>query len=179
MEQEIWLPIKGYEGYYEVSNLGKVKSLAKEWVTSERWGVRKKQETILITKISRGYERVVLCVNKAKKTYCVHRLVAEHFCNKKIGCNVVNHINSIRNDNRAINLEWTTTQGNVIHSFNFGNRVSMKGERHGNSKLKEKDILEIRRLGELMTHKQISEIYSVQRTVITRIINKTRWGHIK
>lgn len=184
MQQEKLTPIKGYEEYYEVSDLGRIKSLAKEWITGERWGIRKKEATFLKFG-KRGcknqvYYFVVLCVDKVKKYKSVHRLVAEHFCPNPNGYNVVNHINSNTLDNRAVNLEWTTTKGNVQHSWEYGNKKPIRGEQHGNSKLKEVDVVEIKKLLKIgvMTHKEISEMYGVTRNVITRIKSGTRWQHI-
>jgi len=96
---EIWKEVKGYEGIYEVSNLGNVKSL--------NYNGTKKEKELKICYDSDGYCIVSLFKNKVSKTRKVHQLVAESFLNHtpngmKL---VVNHINFIRNDNRLENLE--------------------------------------------------------------------------
>jgi hypothetical protein len=184
MEQEIWKPIKGYEGYYEVSNMGRIKSLSKSWVTGERWGVRTKEESFLKFGLAKrqktNYYRVVLCVDKAKLNKSVHRIVAEHFCDNPNNLNVVNHLNSNPLDNRADNLEWTTAKGNVLHSYTSGNRVSMSGIRNGNARLTESQVLEIRSLHAKgnIEHLDLAEMYGIARSAITRIVNRQRWKHI-
>lgn len=179
MKQEIWTPVKEYENYYHVSNIGgKVKSLAKTWSVGKKgdtilkFGKRKHKKML--------YYFVVLCVNKIKRYVSVHRLVAQHYVDNPNNYDVVNHLDSNTLNNDADNLEWTTTQGNVIHSFSHGNRVAMRGERHGGSKLKENDIIEIKKMLNTggLTHKEIAEMYGVGRTVVTRISSGTRWKHI-
>ncbi len=175
MEQEIFKPIKGYECYYEISNLGRVKSLPKVW------SVGKKKETILKNGHRKtGYDFVVLCIDKIKKYASVHRLVAEHFCDKIDGCNVVNHINSNKLDNRAKNLEWTTSSGNSIHGFKYGFRKGMKGGIHHNSKLTDTQILDIKEMYKKgnISQEAIGKIYGVKQTQISRIVLGKRWNHI-
>lgn len=179
MKQEIWKPIKGFEGYYQVSNLGRIKSLAREEVV-----IRKRPEAIM--KLGYGthsngiYYNVTLSKNGKKVYPRVNRLVAEHFCEKKEGCNVVNHLDSVSTNNEATNLEWTTTLGNVRHSWKFGNQKPQNGEKNGHSKFVEKDILKIRELANTgnYTHQELSEVYNVRRETITKIINHQRWRHI-
>lgn len=69
MEQEIFTSINGYELYYEVSNLGRIKSLAR------KWSVGVKKDTILKPSSTRGYLRVILCVNRVKHYFSVHKIV--------------------------------------------------------------------------------------------------------
>ncbi len=175
MEAERWVKIKGYEAYYEISNFGRVKSLSK------KWAVGKKSDTILKSGNRKsGYLFVVLCVDKKKKYVSIHRIVAEHFCCKKDDSNVVNHLNSIRSDNRAINLEWTTTKGNAEHSFKYGHRIGKTGEKNHFSKLKEDDIKKIKMIysKKQITQKSIASLYGVLPNTISRIISGKRWKHI-
>jgi hypothetical protein len=103
---EIWKPIKDYEGLYEISNLGRVKSL------------KRKKEAFLkpCNKNLGKYERVVLCDNFSnQKKYLVHRIVATAFLNKEEYQNQVNHINKITSDNKVENLEWVSHIENHSH----------------------------------------------------------------
>lgn len=174
MEKEIWKPIKGYEEYYEVSNLGRVKSLAKTW------SVGRKGITILkLGHRSGGYDFVVLCVDKVKKYASVHRLVALHFCSNTNNLNVVNHIDCDIYNNKATNLEWTTSSGNTIHSYKMGRRASTKGENHPLCKLSENDILNIRlncRNG--VNQRYIAKEYGIAQGQVSKINTKERWSHI-
>lgn len=179
MKKETWKPIKEYEGYYEISNKGRVKSLPKEW------SVGRKGETILKfgkRKATNGiYYFVVLCVNKVKKYVGVSRLVAQHFKENHNNYDVVNHLDLDTTNNDEDNLEWTTTKGNVEYSWRLGNQKPQQGEKHGNSKLSEKDVVEIRELYKTgkYFHSELSVLYKVSRTQITRIINGNKWKHIQ
>lgn len=173
--EEIFRPIKNYEGYYEVSNLGRVKSLAKEW------SVGRKGETILKAgKRKIGYDFVVLCVDKNKKYVSVHRLVAEHFCENPNSYNVVNHKDSDRQNNNASNLEWTTNSGNAKHGFDYGFRKGMKGVTNGGSILNTDKVIKIRELYYTKKYSQskIAEMFSIKQTQVSRIVLRKQWQHI-
>jgi len=111
---EIWKDIEVYEGYYEVSNLGRVKSLAK---TIKRGSNHLTIQERILKQINNGnnYVRICLCKDGLKKFY-VHRLVASAFIEKKDHQDQVNHINKITNDNRVENLEWVSNRENCCHS---------------------------------------------------------------
>ena len=96
--EEQWKPVKGYEGLYEVSNMGRVKSL--------HYNRSDKEKVMVLGKTTRGYMNVVLCKNKKHRTFTVHRLVAETFIPNPLCLYTVNHKNEIKTDNRVENLEW-------------------------------------------------------------------------
>lgn len=109
MNTEIWKDIKGFEGYYQISSLGRVRSL-------DRWGkgIKKFYEGKIIaqSKHPTGYMIVSLCKDAKAKTVFMHRLIAEAFIPNPDNKPEVNHINTIRDDNRIENLEWCTRQEN-------------------------------------------------------------------
>lgn len=109
---EIWKPVVGREEYYEVSNTGKVRSLI---FKDKPTGI---YEMKLYTG-SKGYQSVELYKPHPKNCW-VHRLVAEAFCNKPEGCDIVNHIDNNPSNNHYTNLEWTTYSGNLKHAQNQG-----------------------------------------------------------
>lgn len=114
---ETWKDIEGYEGLYQVSNLGRVKSLSRKVFHCNR--VTHKEEKILSTINNKnGYVRVELS-NGNKKKYLVHRLVAQAFIQNNENKKYVNHINRIKNDNRVENLEWATASENIKYSYNI------------------------------------------------------------
>lgn len=103
--EEIWKDIEGYEGLYQVSNLGRVKSFYKHNGTTER---------ILSTNRvgSNGYPQVILVKNGNKKGVAVHRLVAEAFLPNPLNLRYVGHKDETRTNNCVDNLEWTTQKDN-------------------------------------------------------------------
>jgi hypothetical protein len=124
---EIWKEIKGYEGYFEVSNLGNFRSKDR-MVKYKQSGMRLYPGKSLKTEtIVDGYQRIVLMKEAHKKRYMCHRLVAETFIPNPEDKPYVNHINGIKSDNRACNLEWVTQSENELHSFRIlGNNMRGK-----------------------------------------------------
>ena len=127
-----WKPVKGYEGLYEVSDQGEIKSLERKIAYTTSNGEersRTQHERILKpTKVARGYMSVILCGESQARVY-VHRLVSEAFINNPEGKSQVNHINGDKTDNRADNLEWSTRLENMHHGLANGfNRWGKKYE---------------------------------------------------
>ena len=104
MEEEVWKPIKDYEGLYEVSNLGRVKSL--------NYRKTGKEKILKNIENSKGYFQVGLVKFGKQKLFTVHRLVAEAFIPNPEGKPCIDHINTIRSDNRVENLRWVTHEEN-------------------------------------------------------------------
>lgn len=130
MTKEIWKDIPGYKGIYQVSNLGRIKSLDKEWIM-HNGGIRHKQGRILRTvRDGTGYGMVSLCMNSKQKIGRVHRLVAEAFIPNPHNKPQVNHIDGNRLNNIESNLEWVTASENILHADRIGLRNIQKGENH-------------------------------------------------
>ena len=111
--KEAWRDIKGYEGLYQVSSLGRFKSLPR---TTTKGGILK----IYINSRNK-YGYVCLCKENIKKSLRTHRIVLETFSPiKDMDQLQVNHINGIKTDNRLINLEWVTQSENMKHAFDNG-----------------------------------------------------------
>ena len=122
---EIWLPIKGYEGLYEISNLGRVKSLPKvrgRAVTGEK---------ILKSHVVNGYEMVMLCRNYKTFNASVHRLVARAFIPNPKNKPHINHIDGNKANNSIENLEWCTPSENMIHAYRTGLKTPESCARYG------------------------------------------------
>lgn len=130
---EKWKDIVGYEGSYQVSNEGNIRSL-------DRISTNGKKTKGLILKqhknIKTGYMYVGLCKNGKRKLHSVHRLVANAFIDNLNNLETVNHKNEIKTDNRAVNLEWMTLGDNLrygTHTLRATlNKPSMRGPRHFN-----------------------------------------------
>ena len=113
-EVEIWKDIPGYEGLYQVSNLGRVKSLPKEWTAGKGSLMKHNGKILKMHKDCKGYYTISFKLNKKSKTYKVHQLVAMAFLNHKpCGMNlVVDHMNDVKTDNRVENLQIITNREN-------------------------------------------------------------------
>lgn len=114
---ECWKDIKGYEGLYQVSCFGRVKRILDIHVV-HGLVVKKPIERILkATDNGNGYLIVGLMSNGKRKNHYIHRLVADAFCEKKIGCDVVNHIDYNTHNNHSSNLEYCTQAENTRYSL--------------------------------------------------------------
>lgn len=113
MPEEIWKPIAGFEGRYEVSSLGRVRSIMDN-KGNRRIKIRK-------TRLAKnGYLYLNLWIDGRIYVRKPHRLVADAFLEKPEGSECVNHINGIKTDNRAENLEWCTYSDNIRHAIRTG-----------------------------------------------------------
>lgn len=173
---EIWKDIVGYEGYYQVSNYGRVKSLER-CVTHSRKGKEFIRERILKQHINK-YCFVVLSKNGFTTNKTVHRLVAIAFIPNPLNLPEVNHNNpdGDKTDNREWMLNWADREGNNTHAME--NNLKPKGIEHGRSKLTEKDVLEIRKIGNSQTLEKTAELYNVQFACINKILARKTWKHL-
>lgn len=161
-DDEIWRPIVGFEGYYEVSNMGNIRRLGKT-----------KNRRINYAQI---YPTMLLSVNGKHKTYRVHRLVAEAFLPKDIFRTHVNHINGDKTDNRVANLEWVTQAENNLHSYRVLHKQSyFKGKTPFNKKIDPKDIpiMDCLNIGGLSTE-LIGQMYGIDGSTIRKHLRKYR-----
>lgn len=124
MKKEIWKPVKGYEKYYEVSSNGEVRRLTKK--TNHKCGYAILKPMMLKQQKDRiGYLAITLQHNNVRKTFKVHRLVAEAFIPNPEGKVEVNHIDGNKQNNCVSNLEWVSHKENINHAVN-NNLFNMK-----------------------------------------------------
>lgn len=184
-EQEIWKDITGYEGLYQVSNLGRVKSLSINGITKKGFKSVKKEKILKAGKTgckNSQYLGVVLRKKgKSKSTY-VHRIVATAFIPNPENKKTVNHKDLDKLNNKATNLEWATYKENIQHSWENGACTphSVKGIDHWKNKLTENQVREIKSLfNKKMKIREIAEKYGVSFGCISAIKYNITWKYIK
>lgn len=171
---EQWKDVVGFEGDYNVSDLGRFKSKRYHNGTNER---------IIKQKITKkNYLHITLYKNKIPSFFSAHRLVAIAFIPNPENKQDVNHKGLYPDgregnklDNRSVSLEWATRSENIAHSFSYG-LSSNKGIKHSQAKLTEKDVLEIR--SSKNTNEELSKLYNVSSSHICTIRKKRVWKHI-
>lgn len=184
---EVWKDIPNYEGYYQISNLGRIKSVARKvkYQNSYR-NVKEKLKKTFIGK--QGYERVELSKNGKTKKYNVHRIVANVFISNPLNKETVNHINGIKTDNRVENLEWATRSENELHAYKIGLAKNSEKQRNvARLYCKENKIKSIIQLDldgnfikEWKSAKEVEEKINISRKNISQCItgkNKTAGGY--
>jgi hypothetical protein len=180
MENEIWKDIIGYEGYYQISNLGRVKSLDRI-VDNRRGQFLRKGRFLKPYKSTKAYMLLGLCVNGKMKAFTFHRILAKHFIPNPENKKEINHKNGVRDDNRLENLEWVTGSENIRHSFKVLKRKKMTGEKHPMHKLTESNVIEIKKIYNAggISYKRLGEIYNVSDVTIGRVVRGDHWKTIK
>lgn len=113
MKEELWKDIPGYEGFYEVSNLGRFKRIAGKRLRSDGVVSNLKEKFCTLHVCRKGYYNVTLSKNGSQKTIKAHRLVAKAFIPNPKNKKQVNHINCIKTDNNINNLEWCSGLENM------------------------------------------------------------------
>ena len=175
---EVWKDIVGHEGIYQVSNKGRVKSVERK-VKHVDGRVRRLKERILTNKTYRdNYPSVSLWKNNKGKEFNVHRLVAEHFLDKKSEDLIVNHKDGDKRNNDVNNLEWVTYSENTQHAIKTG--LHPIQEDSVQAKLTNAEVAEIKgRLIEGEFPAEISKDYGVARQTINNIKMGMTWKRIE
>lgn len=166
LPNEIWKSIEGYDGY-EVSNLGRVKSLPKHL----------KNPIILHYALDKdGYHRVVIYKNKKAEKFGVHQLVAKYFVDNIHNKPHVNHIDNIKGNNNSNNLEWCTNLENQRHAWDNGFKTSFPKPTR---KLNKETVDEIRALAGTMMQKEIAAKFNINFRLVSAIITKRQNRYVK
>lgn len=173
MINEEWKEIPEYQGIYEASNFGNIRSLDKTINCNGSKIIRKGKTLSLFQKKSNGYLHVNLYREARKsKSYRVHRLIGITFIgNPPTKKHQINHINGIKYDNRVENLEWCTAKENISHS----NKLGLRGNTAKERKITWEQVEEIRKkIDENHTQQSIADEYGVSRQLIGYIKNGKR-----
>lgn len=143
--EEIWKEIPNFEGLYEASNLGRIRSFKTKKIKKQRYTVKK-------------YLQVNL-YKKEEKTYRVHRLIAETFIKNFNNFPEINHKDGNKQNNCVDNLEWITTYDNIQHAIKNGLYNNKKNKRNKRNNKKERKIIQYNLDGKLLKEwNNISEI---------------------
>lgn len=164
MENEIWKPIKGYEGKYFVSSLGRIKSLPN----------RSRRTELILKPQNQTYSFIDLCKDGKVKKLTIHRIVAINFLDNPQNKPDVNHIDGNKHNNKLSNLEWVTKSENIKHSYATGLN-SCVGAKNSQCKLTEKEAVEI--YNSNARTKDLSIQYNITQSTICDIRKGRSWTH--
>jgi len=172
--EEVWKDIAGFEGCYQVSNLGNVKSLYR--LVGCAFGAKKSTPEKILKGVSSKHGYLFVNVGKNKT---IHRLVALAFIPNPDNKPCINHINGIKSDNRLDNLEWCTYSENTTHSYINSLQLPVCGSSNGNAILNETIVKEIIGLiSDNYTNKDISKKMGIASPLISNIRNNRNWNHV-
>ncbi len=176
---EIWKDVTGYEGYYQVSNLGRARSCDRT-IYDGRWGDRlRKGKPVSANLGKRGYVYVPLCKLGKSSTMLLHRLVAKAFIGDCPDGYEVNHIDGDRCNNAVSNLEYVTPSQNMRHAYDTGLAKPMCGEMNATALLTNEKVLEIRRLSaQGLKDAAIAPMFGISRVTVYDIRTRKTWKHI-
>lgn len=168
---EYWKPAVGYEGIYEVSNVGSICRLHRHQQFRAYGHLKPTINPVT------GYLQMYLRKDGVPTTFTVHRIVADaHLGPRPIGDITINHINGCKTKNWVSNFEYLTRGDNLRHAR--ANGIWPLGERHAFSIMKNEDVLNIRRLAQTIPQNEIAKQYGVSKQCINKIVLRRTWNHL-
>lgn len=171
---EQWRDIPGYEGIYQVSDLGNVRALDR----LGKDGRRLPAKALTPCDDGKGYRAICIPYNGKYKSFFVHALVMAAFVGPRPeGCHVC-HNNGIPSDNRLCNLRYDTPQANERDKDLHGTRPDLRGEKSGTSKITEDDARQILALNGTMSQYEIARQFGISRSQVAKILYGQRWPHL-
>ncbi len=174
--KEVWRDIPGYEGWYSMSSLGRVRR--------DAFACSRTKDGVLKQYYTRRYMSVILTRYGIAKTYRVHRLVLNAFIGPPpTEIHQGNHKDGNTKNNCPSNLEWATPSENKLHAIHvLGKWPDNQGERHPRSFLTDKQIIDIRRRyrrrGSVDSGKSLASEFGTTRGNVSLIVNNKAWHHL-
>lgn len=181
--QEEWKPVTGFDGYYEVSNFGRVKTCKHSFVRKDGKPMTIPERIINGSVDTKGYLQVDLKIDGKRYIRCIHRLVADAFIENPEKKDQVNHKDGNKLNNSVDNLEWVTCKENIRHAW--GNHLNgpLKGEKHGNHILTDDAVRYIRENYKPRDKKNgmnaLARKFGVSTYPIYRVLKGEGWKHIQ
>ena len=183
MKEEIWKPIEGlkdgfYDGLYEVSNLGRFKMLPR--ILNCTNGQRITKEKIVTGSNCHGYRRVSFKKDRVRLQIDIHVLVARAFISNPNNYPQINHIDANKSNNDVLNLEWCNHSMNANHALELGLLKITRGSERSTAKLTENKVVAMREMYKtgLYPMWMLSQMFSVAKTTVQNIVNRTKWAHV-
>lgn len=179
MVEEVWKPIVNFEGLYEVSNLGRVRSLDHIVKQRNRWremDVHYKGRVLTPRHGERHYPTLTLSKGKLKAVRTVHSLVADTFLGSRPDGMMVCHRDGGRTDASEANLYYGTALENSADALRHG--ATARGERQGSAKLTEEAVREIRQTAHVVPYKVLAAKFGVNRSAIGMAARGNTWRHL-
>ena len=164
-EFECWAPASDYEGFYEVSTLGRIR--------------RTESGRLRTLSLAQGRKYINVCLSGGGQaaTPDVHRLVAQAFVPNPENKPMVNHIDGDKMNNRASNLEWSTQVENSVHAVDLG--LIKSGTRAYNSRLNDDAVKEMRRLHQTgVSYADLGRAYGVDGSTVSSAVRRVTWKHV-
>jgi len=180
IETEVWRPVVSWEGFYEVSNFGQVRSLERPVACKSGFMRMVKGHTLIQQRYGRGkkWHRVSLWDKQEGTPRPVHQLVLEAFVGPRPEGHVTNHKDGNPDNNHVSNLEWCTVTYNNVHALDTGLR-NIRGEDHYAHRFTVADVREMRRLRkEGMGPSAIARHFQASLHTVRKIVEYKTWKHV-
>ena len=177
--KESWKPISGYDGFYEVSNFGKVRSINRNVYHTSNKCMMNRSGRVLADGPYGAYKSVALCKDGGTDVRHVHVLVLEAFSGSRQSGMQCRHLNGNKLDNRIENLRWGTRAENEHDKIALGE--ILMGEDHGCAKVTEEEVRLIRRLRDRAgtTYKDLGAMFGLTASGIYRIVKRKTWAWLE
>lgn len=174
-----WMIISDYEGYYQISATGAIRSLDRTVKRGRGGLVVIKAKDMIIQVDENGYNYVKLNKLGKSKSFKIHVLVAKAFISNPLNKPFVNHKDGNKNNNNVNNLEWCTQSENEKHAHKTGLK-NHKGENHPNHRLTDEIVIAVRDMFENkgISQREIGRKLGLNYKTINKIVHRQRWAHI-